>query len=89
MRITETQLRKTIRNAIREFYSSYGSRHNPTGNSYTDFTHHEPAAPVDKALRTKLADEEAGEGICPACHGKGIVMGRDCRMCDGTGEIEE
>ena len=87
MRITESQLRKTIRKAIKEFYASYGSRLSPTANAYTDFTRQEPASPVG-ATRQQMADQDIESGICPACHGKGFVMGKDCKMCDGTGEYE-
>ncbi len=81
MRITESHLRKLIR----EFLSSYSSRSGAQSNLYTDFTRQEPAKPVGFS-RQQLADEEIVGETCPACHGKGMTMGRECRMCQGTGE---
>jgi len=79
MRITESKLRKMIR----EFLSSYGTR-DPYASSYGM---EEPVhQPIDTKAKVSAADEEFEEGICPACHGKGTVMGRDCRLCGGTGE---
>ena len=77
MRITESQLRKTIRKAIKEF------------SMYQPLYGTEEEIPEEPEQRIHVADTEIESGICPACHGKGIIMGRDCRMCDGTGEFEE
>ena len=88
MRITESQLRSTIRKVLKEFSAAYGSRYSALDNQYTDFTHQEPTKPISSSLRKQVADQDIEAGICPACHGKGYVMGKDCRMCDGTGETE-
>lgn len=88
MRITESQLRRTIRKAIKE-WSVYGSVHDPLDNEYTDFTHQEQSPSVRGSLRVAAAEKEIEDEVCPACHGKGYVMGRDCRMCAGTGELSE
>lgn len=77
MRITESQLRKTIRKVIKEF------------SAYQPLYGTEEEIPEEPEQRIHAADTEIESGICPACHGKGIIMGRDCRMCDGTGEFEE
>ena len=81
MRITDSHLRKLIR----EFLSNYASRRGAQSNLYTDFTRQELAKPVGLA-KIHAADEEIEDETCPACRGKGTLMGRQCKMCQGTGE---
>jgi hypothetical protein len=43
-----------------------------------------PINPGDEAPRRTVG---AGENVCPACHGTGMVGGETCENCNGTGKI--
>lgn len=49
--------------------------------------------PADRAPPPRAGDEAApgtpqtGEGLCPECSGKGVVDGRACETCAGTGTV--
>ena len=46
----------------------------------------EPMAPGDEAPSDR---DETAPNVCPDCGGSGRRDGRDCRTCDGSGEVQE
>lgn len=43
-----------------------------------------PPRPGDEAAP---GTPQTGEGLCPTCSGKGVVGGRRCEVCLGTGTV--
>jgi DnaJ-class molecular chaperone len=47
----------------------------------------EPSPPLNPGDQAAPGTPSTGENVCPNCDGSGLVDGRKCENCSGTGRI--